>query len=138
MLDAHAAATATLESPDTLTPSGRAASQGASSRLYRQWRCANPACYRVTTDADEAARTCECEQLIDGVEVECRGRFTPVALWCAVGQHHVFALAAASGQHGSCCPACEDDAVEPVTKRIPVVSMFDLVFGEAAGAAGLR
>jgi hypothetical protein len=123
MLDAHAAATATLESPDTSSPSGCAASQGASSRLYRQWRCTSPACGRVTRDRAEVAAPCECEQLIDGREVLCGARFAPVALWCAVGQHHVFALAVESGQRGSCCPACEVDLVEPVTVKIPALTL---------------
>lgn len=106
------------------------------SGFYRRWQCINPTCRRITNDASEAALPCECEQLIDGREAVCGARFAPVALYCAAGQHAVFALAMESSQHGSCCPACMDDVAEPVTVR--VVSMFDLVFAEAAGMTGSR
>jgi hypothetical protein len=123
MLDASLAGSAdSSSSASTVSPSEP--SQGrASSRLYRQWRCTSPACGRVTRDRDEAALPCECEQLIDGREVVCGARFAPVALWCAVGQHHVFALAVESGQRGSCCPSCEVDLVEPVTVKIPALTL---------------
>lgn len=104
--------------------------------VIRCWRCTNQACCRETRDPAEAGDRCICEQLIDGVEVECRAPFAPVSLWCAEGMHHVFALA--RGGDLSACPMCAADAMEPETVRIPVVSMFDLVFAESAGAAGSR
>ena len=101
--------------------------------LIRRWRC--DLC-PYTTD-DYADGRCPCERNFDGVEIACTGILAPVALHCwKCGE--VEALAVSGDLTGPLCVDCVADAALPVTQQIPVVSMFDLVFSEAALVGGGR
>lgn len=79
---------------------------------------------------------CECDlPQPDGSDVRCTGMLRPLytsRAWCDGCQDFV------PGHVVGLCFACEFDAEMPLTQRIPVMSMFELVFSEAALAGGGR
>jgi len=125
-------------SPGSVDPGAR--SDGAGHRgvgplsLVRRWQC--DLCPYAT--ADYADGRCPCERNLSGVEVACTGILTPVPLWCSGCQAPAPSLALTGDATGPLCPDCAVDAGMERTQRIPVVSMFDLVMGEAALCGGGR
>ena len=91
-------------------------------RIYQCVGCG----YRPTSmDSDER---CPCSVNVDGVEVECGGDLVQQPLWCC-GCGVVDEIEIVDDYTGPLCRGCVVDRSLPVTQRIPVLSMWDVVEG---------